>query len=276
MPIRLLALDLDGTLINDRLEMHPDDRAAVRAAAASGVQVVLATGRMFRSSLPYAQDLNLRGPIINYQGAMVRVIETGEVLYRCELTLPMQQRVLAYAEPRDWHVNVYINEEVYTERPRPEADLYARIAMAPYHVVGPLSKWIHEDATKMVLVDMDPERVPHNLADLKAWVGSTARVTVSLAWFVEVVNPEVSKARALAMVADRLQIPRAEVCAIGDNRNDTDMISWAGFGVAMGTAPPEVRSAAQFVTGTPDEAGVALVIQRFILGERAEPLESSA
>ncbi len=277
MPIRLLALDLDGTLINEHLEIHPQDRVAVRAAATSGIHVVLATGRMFRSSLPYAQELGLRGPIINYQGAVVRDIATEEVLYRCELTLPMQQRVLAYAEPRDWHVNVYINEEVYTERSRPEADLYARIAMAPYHVVGPLSKWIHEDATKMVLVDMDPERVPQKLADLKAWMGAVARVTVSLAWFVEVVNPEVSKARALGMVAERLQVPQSEVCAIGDNKNDSDMIAWAGFGVAMGTAPPEVRSAARFVTGTPEEAGVAQVIERFILGgEEMAPLKSSA
>jgi len=277
MPIRLLAIDLDGTLLNDRLEIHPDDQAAVRAAAAAGVQVVLATGRMFRSSLPYAQELGLDGPIINYQGAVVRDIATSEVLYRCELTLPMQQRVLAFAEPRDLHVNVYIDEEVYTARARPEADLYARIAMAPYHVVGPLSAWIHQDATKMVLVDLDPARVAQKMTDLQAWMDGVARVTVSLAWFVEVINPEVSKARALAMIADRLRVQQQDVCAIGDNKNDSDMIAWAGFGVAMGTAPAEVKQIARFVTGTPEAAGVAQVIRRFILdGEPAARLESSS
>lgn len=265
MPIRLLAVDLDGTLLNDRLEIHPDDRAAVRAAVASGVQVVLATGRMLRSSLPYALELDLTGPIINYQGAVVRNLGTQEVIYRCELTVAMQQRVLAFAEPRDWHVNVYANEEVYTARPRPEADLYARIAMAPYHVVGPLSAWIHEGATKMVLVDLDPAKVPEKMAELQAWMDGIARVTVSLAWFVEVVNPEVSKGRALALVADRLGVSQTDVCAIGDNKNDADMIAWAGFGVAMGTAPADVKQIARFVTGSPDEAGVAQVIRRFIL-----------
>ncbi len=272
MPIRLLALDLDGTLLNDQLEIHPLDRAAVRAAAGSGVQVVLATGRMFRSSLPYAQELGLTGPIINYQGAMVRDIATGEVLYRCELTLPMQRQVLTFAEPRDLHVNVYVDEKVYTARARPEADLYARIARAPYCVVGRLSEWIHDEATKMVLVDLDPTKVAQKMADLRSWMGTVARVTVSLAWFVEVVNPEVSKARALAMVADRLHVPQAEVCAIGDNENDYDMIAWSGFGVAMGTAPPLVKSAAKFVTVTPQEAGVAQVIQRFILGSESATL----
>jgi Cof subfamily protein (haloacid dehalogenase superfamily) len=265
--IRLLAIDLDGTLVNDRLEMDPRDIAAVKAAAAAGVTVVLATGRMFKSSLRYAQPLGLKGPIINYQGAVVREIASGEIWYRCELTVEMQQRVLALAEPKDWHVNAYVDERVFTARARPEADLYARIAMVPYEVVGPLSKWVSRDSTKMVLVDLDPANVPGRMAELSAWMGDVARVTRSLDWFVEVVNPQVSKSAALAMVADRLGITRAEVCAIGDNLNDQDMVSWAGFGVAMGNAPEALKAAAKYVTGPIGEAGVAQVIERFVMGK---------
>jgi Cof subfamily protein (haloacid dehalogenase superfamily) len=269
--IRLLAIDLDGTLVNDHLEMNPRDVAAVKAATAAGVIVVVATGRMFKSSLRYAQPLGLTGPIINYQGAVVREIASGEVWYRCELTVPMQQRVLALAEPRDWHVNAYVDERVFTARARPEADLYARIAMVPYEVVGPLSKWVRQDSTKMVLVDLDPENVPARMAELSAWMGDMARVTRSLDWFVEVVDPEVSKARALAMVAQRLGIAQAEVCAIGDNTNDEDMVSWAGFGVAMGNGPAALKTVAKYVTAGIDEAGVAQVIERFVIGKE-EPL----
>ena len=267
MTIRLLAIDLDGTLVNHDLVMNPRDVAAVKAASASGVTVVLATGRMFKSSLRFAQPLGLRGPIINYQGAVVREIASGEVWYRCELTVPMQQRVLSLAEPKDWHVNAYVDEVVYTARARPEADLYARIAMVPYEVVGPVSKWVRQDSTKMVLVDLDPEEVPARMTELTAWMGDVARVTRSLYWFVEVVNPEVSKAAALAMVADRLGIAQAEVCAIGDNTNDEDMVRWAGFGVAMGNAPATLKALAKHVTRTVDEAGVAEVIDRFVIGK---------
>jgi Cof subfamily protein (haloacid dehalogenase superfamily) len=269
--IRLLAIDLDGTLVNHQLEMHPRDVAAVKAAATAGVTVVLATGRMFKSSLRYAEPLGLRGPIINYQGAVVRDITSEEVWYRCELTLEMQRRVLALAEPRDWHVNAYVNEVVYTARARPEADIYARVALVPYETVGPLSKWIKQDATKMVLVVLNPDDVPARIAELESWMRGVARVTRSLDWFVEVVNPQVSKARALAMVAKRLGIPRAEVCAIGDNLNDEDMVSWAGFGVAMGNAPAALKAVARYVTGSIEEAGVAQVIERFVIG-REEPL----
>ena len=271
MRIRLLAIDLDGTLVNDRLEMDPRDVAAIKAATAAGVTVVLATGRMFTSSLRYAQPLGLTGPIINYQGAVVREIASGDIWYRCELTVPMQQRVLAFAEPRDWHVNAYVDERVYTARARPEADLYARVAMVPYEVVGPLSKWVRRDSTKMVLVDLDPADVPKRIAELTPWMGDVGRVTRSLDWFVEVVNPQVSKSRALAMVADRLGMAQAEVCAIGDNLNDQDMVSWAGLGVAMGNAPEALKAVAKYVTGRIGEAGVAQVIERFVIGKE-EPL----
>jgi Cof subfamily protein (haloacid dehalogenase superfamily) len=265
--IRLLAIDLDGTLVNHQLEMNPRDVAAVKAASAAGVTVVLATGRMFKSSMRYADPLGLKGPIINYQGAVVRKISSGEIWYRCELAVEIQQRVLALAEPRDWHVNAYVDEVVYTARARPEADLYARVAMVPYEVVGPLSKWVHADATKMVLVSLDPNDVPTRMQELAAWMGDVARVTRSLDWFVEVVDPRVSKSSALAMVAQRLGIDRSEVCAIGDNLNDEDMVSWAGFGVAMGNAPQALKAVAKYVTAPIAEAGVARVIERFVIGK---------
>jgi Cof subfamily protein (haloacid dehalogenase superfamily) len=267
LSIRLLAIDLDGTLVNERLEMNPRDVTAVKAAVQSGVSVVIATGRMFKSSLRFAQPLGLTGPIINYQGAVVREIGSGEILFRCELTVPMQQRVLGLAEPKDWHVNAYVDERVYTARARPEADLYQRIGMVPYEVVGPLSKWVRQDSTKMVLVELDPARVPARMAELADWMGDVARVTRSLDWFVEVVNPQVSKASALAMVAERLGVAQAEVAAIGDNANDEDMVRWAGFGVAMGNAPAALKDLAKHVTGTIDQAGVSQVIERFVIGK---------
>jgi len=119
----------------------------------------------------------------------------------------------------------------------------------------------------MVLVDLDPAEVPARMAELGAWMGDVARVTRSLDWFVEVVNPEVSKAKALAMVAERLRIPQSDVCAIGDNTNDEDMVGWAGFGVAMGNAPVALKQLAKYVTGSITEAGVAQVIQRFVIGK---------
>src|SRR3989442_6621666 len=110
------------------------------------------------------------------------------------------------------------------------------MAMVPYEVVGPLSKWVRQDSTKMVLVDLDPTDVPKRISELSAWMGELGRVTRSLDWFVEVVKPQVSKSRALAMVADRLGISQAEVGALRDNLNEPDMVAVAGFEGALGNA----------------------------------------
>jgi Cof subfamily protein (haloacid dehalogenase superfamily) len=272
MPLRLLALDLDGTLLSDRLEIHPLDRAAVEAAIDAGVAVVLVTGRTFASARPYAQTLGLRGPMINFHGAIIRDLETAQVLYRCELGVEAQRRVLEYAEARDWHVNAYVDDEIYTARVRPEADLYSRVAGVAYRVVGPLSRWVHAGASKMVIVEPDEGQVPGRIRELAAWLDGEARVTRSLPWFIDVVNPAVSKAAALASVAERLDVAQSEVCAIGDNLNDLEMLRWAGVGVAMGSAPPEVRAAADLVSGTPLEAGVAQAVSRLIFDGRLESL----
>jgi hydroxymethylpyrimidine pyrophosphatase-like HAD family hydrolase len=124
-------------------------------------------------------------------------------------------------------------------------------------------------------VDLDPNEVPARMAELDAWMAGIARVTRSLDWFIEVVNPQVSKARALAMVAQRLGVDRSEVCAIGDNVNDQEMIEWAGFGAVMRTAPPELRQRASFTTTTPEEGGVAEVLTRFVLGPSTPPRPAS-
>src|SRR5437763_6240943 len=126
----------------------------------------------------------------------------------------------------------------------------------------------------MVLVDLDPADVPKRITELSAWMGDDGRVTRSLDWFVEVVNPQVSKSRALAMVADRLGVARAEVAAIGDNLNDQDMVSWAGLGVAMGNAPEALKASARYVTGRIGEAGVTQVIEQFVIGRNELPLRA--
>src|SRR5207237_6867091 len=126
--------------------------------------------------------------------------------------------------------------------------------------------WVGQDWTKMRLADRDRREGPGRMGGLGGWMGYVARGTRSLDWFVEVVNPQVSKAKALAMVADRLRIPQASVCAIGDNLNDEDMVTWAGFGVAMGNAPAALKQVAKYVTGSISEAGVSQVIERFVMG----------
>ncbi len=263
---RLLALDLDGTLLNGKLEISPRDRSAVLGARAAGVTIVLASGRMFRSSLPYARELGITAPIIAYQGAVVRDPTTRQILFCQELSLPVARDVITWAEARGYHVNSYADDEVYTERTSAEADLYQHISGVPYHVVGPLSRFLQSDTTKLVLVFLDPDVIPEVLRQLQAYVGERATVTRSHENFVEVVSPGVDKAKALAFVADHLGVPAEQVIAIGDNLNDVSMVRYAGLGVAMRHSPAALLEVAKYVATSPDEGGVADVIDRFVRG----------
>lgn len=266
LPYRLLALDLDGTLLNGQLEISPRDRSAVLAAQMAGVEIVLASGRMFRSSRPYAQELGVTAPIIAYQGAVVRDPTSGQLLFCQELALPVARDVIAWAEARGYHVNCYMDDEVYTARASPEADLYRHVSGVPYHVVGPLSKFLQRDTTKLVLIFLEPDVIPGVLSALQAYVGERATVTRSHENFVEVVSRNVDKGRALAFVADHLGVPAEQVIAIGDNLNDVSMVRYAGLGVAMRHSPPALLGVAKYVASSPDEGGVADVIDRFVLG----------
>jgi len=262
---RLIAIDLDGTLLNGNLEISPRDRTALALAQQAGVELVLASGRMFRSSLPYAQELRITAPIIAYQGAVVQDPGTREVLFCQELPRAVARDAVEWAEARGLHVNAYADDEIYTARQCPEADLYERISGVPYHVVGPLSRFLQRDSTKLVMVLMDPSRIPAVMADLQQFLGPRATVTRSHEHFVEVVSPGVDKGRALAFIAERLGIAASEVIAIGDNLNDIPMVRYAGLGVAMSHSPPALLEVARFVTTTPDEGGVARVVERFVL-----------
>ncbi len=263
---RLLALDLDGTLLNGRLEISPRDRGALQRAQRGGVELVLASGRMFRSSLPYAQELHITAPIIAYQGAVVRDPRTRAVLFCEEVPLAVARDAVAWAEARGFHVNIYADDEIYTARSCAEADLYRDISGVPYHVVGPLSRFIDRDSTKLVLVFLDPDRIPDVMTELQRFLGARATVTRSHENFVEVISPGVDKGKALAFVAGHLGVPAENVVAIGDNLNDIPMVRYAGLGVAMRHSPPLLLEVAKFVTTSPDEGGVADVIERFFLG----------
>ncbi len=260
---RLLAIDLDGTLLDGKLEISARDRRAL--AQQAGAELVLASGRMFRSSLPYARELGITAPIIAYQGAVVRDPVTREMLFCRELPLAVARDAVEWAQARGLHVNAYADDEVYTARQCPEADLYERISGVPYHVVGPLSRFLDRDSTKLVMVLLDPSRIPAVLAELQGFLGARATVTRSHENFVEVVSPGVDKGHALAFIAERLGIPPAEVIAIGDNLNDIPMVRYAGLGVAMRHSPPALLEVAKFVTTTPEEGGVATVVERFVL-----------
>jgi Cof subfamily protein (haloacid dehalogenase superfamily) len=269
----LLAVDLDGTLVEPRKPVRQAVIDAVNRAQAAGVRATIVTGRMYVGAKPFADALSLDGPIVLYQGAVLADARTGR--FEREVSLPnaVALRIYAAAKEHGLHVQFYRDDKFYVENDNAYAQLYARTSGTLPVVVPSLpAEFAGRDSTKVNVVT-DPERTADVLALMERVCGPDAYVTRSNPEFVEMLNPAVDKGVALRLVAEGFGIPMDRVMAIGDSYNDLPLLRAAGFAVAMGSAPDELKAEADAVVGDVEHDGVAEAIERFVLhsteGERA-------
>ena len=266
---KLVALDLDGTLVGADLTISPPVRAAIARMQQAGVRGCLVTGRMYRAAIPFARELGFDAPLICYQGAAIVDPVTDDVLRHAAVRNPVVRDLIAAAEADGVHLQLYRNDEYYCESRNRFSDMYARLAKTEPVVVPSLREaFAYSDATKAVVIADadDAARYEKRIAERLA---GRAYVTRSLPEFVEILDPAVDKGEALTFVAARLGVRREEILAIGDSWNDAPLLRAAGFGVAMGSAPPELRSAAHAVVADVAHDGVAEAIETYVLGSAA-------
>ena len=262
---QLLALDLDGTLIDRSLVIRPRVRAAIAAARERGVRGCIVTGRMFRAALPFVRELAFDAPVICYQGAAIVDPNSDDVLRHTSLANRTVLELIERTRADAMHLQLYANDCYYVEAENEFSELYAQLSQArPVAVPSLAEQFRFSDATKAVIID-NPSRVTEYLPHLQAAFEGRAYITRSYPQFIEVLNPAVDKGEALQFVAKRLGIPMESVIAIGDSWNDAPLLKAAGFGIAMGSAPPELLSVADATVGDYESDGVAEAIETFVL-----------
>lgn len=262
-PFKLLALDVDGTLVDRSLEITPGNLEALQTAIARGIRVVLATGRMFRSALRYAEAIGTEEPLICYQGAVVRSRD-GELIREWPLSPQAAKAAVRLSREQKVHVNLYRDDEFYVESLGPGAEQYAKVAQFEPVLVPDLMEIAAGGSTKAVFVDQ-PDRLREVKPILDQAFAPEARVTFSLPEFLEVVSADVSKAAALKLVCGRLGVEPAEVIAAGDAPNDVEMLRFAGLAVAPRTAAPEALAEAEATIPPPEEDGIAELVARYLM-----------
>ena len=266
MNIKMVALDLDDTLLDSELKISSSCVNAIQKVRQKGVMITLSTGRMFKSALPYARQLDIDVPIITYQGAWVKNSLSGEELYYRPVPKELACQVMIYFREQGVHYHSYYNDELCVEDFSAEANDYARLAgvKAQLHpdLIADLDCY---DAMKIMAISQSEPQLLAMEKELKANYVGQLYITRSKPFYLEVMDRQVGKALALELIADHYGINRTEVMAIGDSFNDLDMIKWAGLGIAMGNAVEAVKEAADFVTFSNDEEGVTEALQRFVL-----------
>lgn len=262
--IRLVAYDLDGTLVDRDNVVRPRVRSEVARVRAAGIAGCVVTGRMYQSALPIARELELDAPMVCYQGAAIVNPQSDDVLFDMPLANPIALEIASLAKKDGMHVQLYRNDNYYCERRTPFSDMYARIAGVEPIVVQSLSEaFATSESTKAVVI-ADAEDAARHAERMQRHFGKRAYVTRSYPEFVEMLNPLVDKGEALEFVAARLGIAMSEVMAIGDSWNDAPLLHVAGIKVAMGSAPSEIRSIADAVVGDVAHDGVAEALSRYV------------
>lgn len=261
----LVALDLDGTLIDRSLMVRPRTLAALAQARALGVRLTIVTGRMFAAARPFASTIGALGPIVCYQGAAIYDESSGERLLHLPVASQTALEIARRALADGLHVQLYADDRYYVQSRTRYGDYYAELAQVEPVVVPSLAaEFAGRDSTKVVIAT-DPERANALVRELAGEYGERAYVTRSQPEFVEVLNPRVDKGAALAFVARRLGIALERTLAVGDAWNDVPLLRAAGFAVAMGSAPPELREVADAVVADVAGDGVAEAVERFVL-----------
>jgi 5-amino-6-(5-phospho-D-ribitylamino)uracil phosphatase len=285
MPIRLLALDLDGTLLNSRGEISEGNRLALARAREQGVHVALVTGRRFRDARPLALELGLDVPVISHNGALTKHAQTLETVAAILLPVEAAREVLRLG--REHNLDAMVSDDhlglgvlLYDHISEGNTALERYIAW---------SRRIHgdeaEEAVRRVpsledFLDHAPVHISfsggcarmESLGEtLKCELGARIKVFATMYpkhdfALIDVVNPEASKGLGVKAAAAELNVTREEVMAVGDNLNDLEMLHYAGTGVIMGNAQSALLDVERFHrTATNDEDGVALAIEQFIL-----------
>lgn len=261
MQFDLIALDLDGTLLNSREEISPRNRRAIRSALDAGIRIVLVTGRGVDTPIRVSRELGLNLPIICCHGALTKDFSANKTLGHVPVPMQYAKPMVEFAEQNGLSIALYSEELFY----RLEGHaLYMEDMRGPsWREVRTFEDVMHTAPTFIRFLGRESvEAMEREFGDLPLHFKHET-------WYdfeeCAVTNREATKQRALARLCADFQIPSERVLAIGDSRNDVPMLRWAGAGVAMGNALPEVQQAVRFVTGTNDHDGVAAALERFAI-----------
>jgi len=268
----MIAVDMDGTLLNSKKEISDKNREALIYAKEKGVKIVIATGRLYTSAKWYAKLIGVNVSLISCNGAQIREEEFGDVIYFNFLDKEKCYKVLDICQKYDVYYQYFSETTVYTDKRSYSSVRYVKWnEMIPVEERVPI-KVVEDNYKNIENLDEGILKfliISNNYALLNKIRDELAEdnifeLTKSLIDNVEVVNKGVSKGRALEILSGYYNIPKDEIIAIGDNENDLSMIKFAGLGIAMGNSTELIKLNADYITKSNDEDGVASAIYEFI------------
>jgi len=269
-PIRLLVLDIDGTIAGKSNNVSPAVQNAVQIAQRRGVRVAIATGRMYQSARRFHQAIGADMPIACYQGAWIADVATNTRLHHTPLDRQIAQQLLTLLDAPEWSalsLHTYIDDTLIVREMSSETVAYIeRSQITPRIEPDFQTLFAQQTPTKLLALSHDTDLVTRFFQAVgDRFTADELYITTSTPTFFEATHPRANKGEAVKYLAETyLSICAEEVMAIGDNHNDLEMLTYAGVGIAMGNAPTPVKDVANWVAPSVEADGVAAAIERFI------------
>ena len=259
--IKLIALDLDNTLLEKDLTIAEKTLSLLRECAARGIAIVIATGRLYYSAEKYAKQIGPSTKVLCYNGCLVTDAD-GTPIFKAELTPDIMRRVAGFAKKHGLYSQFYLDHKILVEKVTEGTLIDPDLANTEALEAGDFDEYEFSPSPKAMIV-AKPEDVPMYQQLLKAEVGEETYIAQSQPYLIEIMPKGINKAQSLELLCSKLGIEREEVMACGDNTNDAEMVVWAGMGVAVANAVDSLKAAAEYVCSQERSLGVAEAIERF-------------
>jgi hypothetical protein len=268
--IRLVAIDLDDTLLNHEKEISHENLKALNDAQKQGIIITLVTGRMYIAATRFANALGLDVPIVTYQGGLIRTGLSHQTLFEAPLSVDSTLAVSQVLEGHNGMTNVAIDDIFYADSESVIAERYRNFHRTPVRVVGPFSQWLpQQDAQTIgpiykIIYQDDALCIAHVMNDLRN-LDDLIQVTRSYPHILEIGPKGIHKGFAIQWLAEHYKLEKEQIMVIGDGGNDIDMFHAAGFSVCMGNGQEAAKEAADYIGLPNDQDGVADALYRFVL-----------
>lgn len=265
----MIVLDLDGTLTNSKKEITPKTKEILIKAQQAGKIVVLASGRPTPGIVKLADELELQtygGYILAFNGGRIINAKTEEVIYNATIPVELVPAIYQAACEHEVGILTYNGQEIILGNGVDEYNrLEARINQIPAREVDDFVGFVDYPVNKFLLTG-EPEKILETQTVMREKFGGELNIFRSEPFFLEMMPQSIDKAYSLGRLLEHLHMDRTQMICCGDGFNDKSMIEFAGLGVAMENAQPEVREVADYVTRSNDEDGIVPVVEKFMLG----------
>ncbi|MBC2582788.1 Cof-type HAD-IIB family hydrolase [Clostridium sp. DJ247] len=271
---KLCLCDMDGTLLDSKGFISKDNEIALKKLQETGVEVVIASGRVDLMVKTFIKQLNLKGHIIACNGGLIKNITTGEILYSKVIDKVKVREIVNYCLENNVKFLLYTTDMVYSNKGNPLTERYENLNESVTEDLKVPITYINDiliknidniDVLKILLVCSS-----HDYAKiLEDYFSKLYELSIvsSARGLLDIMAPNISKGNALKILSEKLKIGLNEIIAFGDNYNDIDMLESAGLPIAMGNAVDEAKAIAKYITKSNDESGIAYAIENFILSE---------